>query len=449
LADHPANYHTMTTSQSRFIAALVAASSLVSVVPAGAEDMFRGDVSHNAVFAEKAPASFDKPVWAFQTNAPVISSAAIEDGTAYFGSDDRNLYAVDTATGAKKWSFATEGKIRSTPAVSGGLVYFISFDGKIYALDAKSGAKKWVYETAGERQYEAKGIHGCTPKTQTMPDFWDTYESSPAVVNGVVYVGCGDGFMYALDASTGALRWKFATGDVVHVSPAVVDGVVYFGSWDTFFYALDAATGAVKWRFKTGDDPQYHNQTGIQSSPVVKDGVVYFGCRDSHFYALDAKTGAKKWAYDNHGTWINASAAVKDGLVSFVTSEPSFFITLDAATGAEKIKSASPYIMFSSPVVVGNTAYAGSFDGALYSCDIKSGNVKKVYATQASRNHWGAYVKADGKVDESLIWPNGDFEQSYYGAVKFFESGAILSTPVIHQDALYVGSADGCMYCFR
>ncbi|TMB42999.1 MAG: hypothetical protein E6J55_14005, partial [Deltaproteobacteria bacterium] len=44
--------------------------------------------------------------------------------------------------------------------------------------------------------------------------------------------------------------WDFTTGDVVSASPAVVHGVVYVGSWDGFFYALDAATGAVRWTFQ-------------------------------------------------------------------------------------------------------------------------------------------------------------------------------------------------------
>jgi outer membrane protein assembly factor BamB len=79
----------------------------------------------------------------------------------------------------------------------------------------------------------------------------------------------------------------------VHTSPALAEGLVFIGSWDTYFYALDAATGAEKWRFKTGDDAVIHNQTGIQSSAAIANGVVYFGCRDSKLYALDILTGAK------------------------------------------------------------------------------------------------------------------------------------------------------------
>ncbi len=109
------------------------------------------------------------------------------------------------------------------------------------------------------------------------------------------------------------VRWKFKTGGRVYSSPAVVGGVAYVGSTDGNLYAIDAATGAEKWRFKTGDDPVIHNQTGIQSSAAVANGIVYFGCRDSKLYALDAATGAKKWAADNKGSWVIGSPAVKDG----------------------------------------------------------------------------------------------------------------------------------------
>ena len=88
-----------------------------------------------------------------------------------------------------------------------------------------------------------------------MPDPFDFYLSSPAVWDGKVYFGSGDGNVYALDADTGTLAWKFKTGDVVHASPAIVDGTLFIGSWDSYFYALDARTGKTKWRFKTGEDP--------------------------------------------------------------------------------------------------------------------------------------------------------------------------------------------------
>ena len=53
--------------------------------------------------------------------------------------------------------------------------------------------------------------------------------SSPAVANGVVYVGSDDN-VYALNARTGALLWSYTTGEYVVSSPAVANGVVYVGS---------------------------------------------------------------------------------------------------------------------------------------------------------------------------------------------------------------------------
>ena len=77
--------------------------------------------------------------------------------------------------------------------------------------------------------------------------------SSPAVANGVVYVGSDDdNNVYALNASTGAKLWSYTTGGEVDSSPAVANGVVYVGSYDGNVYALNASTGALLWSYTTG-----------------------------------------------------------------------------------------------------------------------------------------------------------------------------------------------------
>jgi outer membrane protein assembly factor BamB len=179
---------------------------------------------------------------------------------------------VNAADGRELWKRRTGGPVPSTPAVAGDIVYVGSYDGKFYALDAKTGETRWKFSTGGERRFEAKGLHGQQPKNQTIADAFDVFLSSPVVGGGSVYFGSGDGHVYSLDAASGALNWKFRTGDVVHASPAYADGVVYFGSWDSYFYAVDARTGAEKWRFHGGEDPFIHNQVGFQSSPAVVTG---------------------------------------------------------------------------------------------------------------------------------------------------------------------------------
>jgi len=68
-------------------------------------------------------------------------------------------------------------------------------------------------------------------------------DSSPAVANGVVYVGSEDHNVYALDARTGAKRWVYTTGYLVTSSPAVANGVVYVGSVRSNVYAKVYAFG--------------------------------------------------------------------------------------------------------------------------------------------------------------------------------------------------------------
>ena len=210
-----------------------------------------------------------------------------------------------------------------------------------------------------------------------------------------VYFGSGDGNVYALDAATGALRWKFHTGDVVHASPAISDGALYIGSWDSYFYALDAASGKEKWRFKTGEDHKIYNQVGIQSSAAVADGTVYFGCRDSNFYALDARTGQKKWAFNNKGSWVITSPAVRDGKVYFATSDSSLLYGVDGKTGTPLFSlNFKGWPMFSSPAIAGNMLYVGTNQGKLVAVDLATQKLAWTFETEASRQNGPAAHQA-------------------------------------------------------
>ena len=358
---------------SRLTVAPVAIIALLFSSPAFCGDgtMFRGGPQHTGLYGGPGISKFTAVKWRFHTLGQVISSPAIFAGVAYVGSTDGNLYAIDVATGTQKWKFATGARITSSPAVAGGTVFFGSYDGNFYAIDASSGQLRWKFASEGERRFAAKHIHGMEPKTETMPDPFDFFLSSPALWNGTVYFGSGDGNVYALDATTGDLRWKFHTLDVVHASPAVANGTVFIGSWDSNFYALDGKTGAEKWHFKTGVDPVIFNQVGIQSSAAVVDGIVYFGCRDSKFYALDAGTGKLIWSFDNKGSWVISSPAVRDGNVYFATSDSGLFHAVDAKTGSERFTlSFKHWPMFSSPAIAGKMAYIGSHEGKLIAIDL-------------------------------------------------------------------------------
>jgi hypothetical protein len=172
---------------------------------------------------------------------------------------DLNHTGYSTSTGPTTnqtiWNYTASSYFtESSPAVVDGLVYVGLVSGNVSCLNASTGAFVWSYKTGG-------GV-----------------ESSPAVVGGLVFVGSGDRRVYCLNAATGALVWNYTTGDSVLSSPAVVGGLVYVGSYDDNVYCLNADNGALVWSYRTGGY--------VLSSPAVVDGVVYVGSEDGKIYAF-------------------------------------------------------------------------------------------------------------------------------------------------------------------
>lgn len=303
--------------------------------------------------ATRPEAPRPKERWTNAMVGAIGSRPAVADGMVYIGSNDKNVYALDAATGVRIWSFVSGGAVNSSPAVAGETVYVGSDDHNVYALDARTGTEKWSFKAGGPFGYMAP-----------LP--------APAVADGVVYIGCYDKNVYALDARTGTEKWAYTTGALVDSSPMVADGVVYIGSSDTHIYALDAATGVEKWSYATGG--------AVHSSPAVMDGTLYVGSDDGVVYALVAATGAKKWVHLTKDR-VTASPVVVDGVVYISSLDQNVYV-LDAATGTRTWT----YLMRSSitlsPAVAGGMMYGGSeFD--VYAWNAATGSQKWSYATDA------------------------------------------------------------------
>jgi eukaryotic-like serine/threonine-protein kinase len=423
---------------------------VIAVATGFAQNTFRGNNAHTGVYDSAGPKQFGGVKWAFKARGPIVTSPIIAGGVVYIASWDGRMYAIDQETGKEKWNFKSSMPIGSSPAVVGDTLYFVSSAGSLAALDVKSGQLKWAYEIEYERKFEAKNLHGYPPAAQTIPDGWDIFTSSPAVANGKVYFGSGDGNVYAVDAQAGTVLWKFPTKDVVHSSPAVVNNVVYIGSWDSYLYAIDAETGQEKWSFKSGEDNTIHNQVGFQSSPAVVDGTVYIGCRDAHVYAIDAATGRKKWDYPTNKSWVIGTPAVRDGMVYVGTSDSSRFMGLDAKTGRLRFNFQAGSYMFSSAALADDLAYVGDHNGRLYAIDAKTGKLAWQFQTEASKNDSLKLLNADGTLNMEGFRPLfGDFEDMYIEFYRFASIGAIVSSPVVDKGVVYFGSMDGNLYALQ
>lgn len=432
-------------------AAALALGQAVCAGTATAQATFHGNNARTGIYETVGPTELHGVKWQFKTDGPIVGSPAVVNGAVYIGSSDGTFYAVDEETGKVKWKKNTPGEVNSSPAVADGTVYVLDMRGIMHAYNAETGDQKWYFMTEFERRFQANRLHGYPPVQQTMPDSWDLYLSSPAIANGKVYFGSGDGNVYALDAESGALLWKAATGDVVHASPAIANGVVYIGSWDSNFYALDAETGTEKWRFKATEDPVIHNQQGFQSSATVAEGVVYVGCRDGHVYALDAANGRKKWDYSTAKSWVNATAAVRDGSLYSGTSDGSRFFILDAKTGRLKFNFVAGGQVFSSPAIAGDLVYFGSSNGKLYAAEAKTGRIAWQFVTDAAKTDSLKVLNPDGSFNPQKAYAPyfNDYQDMVLAFYRIFSVGAIWSSPVIDRGVVFFGSTDGNLYAVK
>lgn len=304
--------------------------------------------------------------WRFTASAGVSSSPAVTADAVFFTALDGSIYAVSRRDGRLRWRVGTgplaplpwgyEGTdyYASSPVVGGGLAFAGSGDGHVYALDAESGRERWRFRTGGR------------------------VRSSPALVDGTLYVGSFDGILYALDARTGAERWRHATEGTtllsanfgydrrsIQSSPAVVNGVVYVGSRDGSLYALSARDGSRRWRYA-------HDATSWAiSSPSVRDSVVYEGSSDGHFFhTLRASDGRELWrVVSEHSVWASPVAAgpivyIAEG--GYDARGAGLVRALDAATGEERWRYRVGGGVLSSPAVGDGILIVGSDDGGVY-----------------------------------------------------------------------------------
>jgi outer membrane protein assembly factor BamB len=328
-------------------------------------------------------------------------------------------YSTSTApdTNQTAWTHTTGAMVSSSPAVADGVVFVGSWDHNVYALNASTGNLVWNYLTG------------------------DSVLSSPAVADGILYVGSYDNNVYALNATTGTLTWKYKTGtgtpsSGVRSSPTVASGIVYVGSFDDKVYALNATDGTLIWRYKTGNY--------VESSPAVADGKVYVGSDDNNVYALNATTGAYIWSYTTGGPIFDSSPSVANEMVYVCAGDELY--ALNASTGAGVWSYTTGTSMYCSPANADDKIFVGSMDCKVYALNDSTGDPLWNYTTGSGVESSPAV--ADGKVyvgsDDNNVYALNATTGAYIWSYK--TGNNVWSSPSIADGIVYVGSMDDSVY---
>ena len=276
------------------------------------------------------------------------------------------------------WTYKTGGPVKSSAAIGNEQVFIGSGDGNLYALDLQSGKKRWAFKTEG------------------------AVESSPLLLDGVVFVGSSDGALYA-NSTDGKPLWKYMTGDRILGSPnylKTTNGTrIIIGGYDYKLHCVDAATGKSNWVYETGNY--------INGSPAVFAGKTVFGGCDALLHVLSLANGEKVKEVEA-GAYIAASVAIKDNRAYVGHYENEFLcIDLEKGTNLWTFRDKN-FAYFSSPAVTEDKVLFGGRDKYLHCVN-----------------------RADGK----QIW-------------SFPTRGKVDSSPAVIDGKIVIGADDGMVYAF-
>lgn len=366
--------------------------------------------------------------WSTSAN-PTIQNSKTADGTGT-GSFTSNItgltentfyylraYAVNSAGIV----YGNEITFTTPPTPQPGTVYIGSSNKNFYALNAITGQLKWKFNSGSIFSFQG-----------------------PCYADGKIYAGSYDNYLYCMDTLSGNIIWRFYLGNFGSGSDPVYDnGTIYFGSNDHYLYALDANTGIMKWRFAAGNN--------VEGSPVVNNGIVYFGCDNYNIYAVNANTGQLLWTYATGGMTVESGPAIANGLLYLGARDGNLYaINISNGTLAWRYSTNNISLEMSSPTVVNNIVYIGSYHDLLTGTSVKG----SLYAINATTGQliWERF--AGSAFNSSPVIANGKlFVTTESGEIlavdpatgNLFWSKTIYSngaSPAVMNGIVYVGSTD-------
>jgi len=226
-----------------------------------------------------------------------------------------------------------------------------------------------------------------------------TFSTGPVVYDGILYATTHLG-TYAIDATTCQKRWAHqhvAQGPEMNATNkgvAIAGGRVIRGTQDGFLYALDAKTGAPLWVRQVAD---WSIGEGVGAAPLVWNDIVYVGKAGGDWgirgrmMAFHVADGSLAWAFDliptgnetGADTWERAGSADHGGGAAWVA------YALDRATGTLFVPVGNPGPDYSKAMRPG----ANLFSISTVALDARTGKLKWWYQLRANDDHdWDATV---------------------------------------------------------
>jgi outer membrane protein assembly factor BamB len=286
----------------------------------------------------------------------VVCAPLVDRGMLYVGTNDGYLVALDAQTGEEKWRYQSRGPIEQTPASTNNLIIFANEADQVVALDAIDGKFKWQYKSETPEEYTLRGHAGVT------------------VDGELAYTGFSNGTLVALRRDNGSVAWSTslkAEADRfmdVDATPIVIDDVLYASSSSGGVYAIDKTTGFVRWRLPFYD-ASMPSATGNVGGLATDGKVLYVSVADLGTYSIDL-AGNIIWRVGARGGGEPATPVVFADMLVYSLAGAGLFVA-DRKSG-ETLEYFDPGDGISArPAITGDgRLYVMSNRGILYAFDL-------------------------------------------------------------------------------
>ncbi|WP_266078506.1 PQQ-binding-like beta-propeller repeat protein [Haladaptatus caseinilyticus] len=341
-------------------------------------------------------------------------------------------------THATGWRYGPVGRMQSSPAVGDGLVYLGSDDGTLRAIDCSTGTLAWENDSAGTKDH--LGL---------------TYS------DGGVYVGGEyDNDEYQLSsyvADTGELDDQKRVQNGPVQSPIVAGGTAYYPTDNLtsgeVLYAVDTETGETRWTFSVDDCG-----SGVTSAITEEDGQIFIA-HDLTVWALDADDGEVLWSYEDNNYSAIGGLSVADGSLyvgvsrdSSVEDAPNV-IALDTDDGGVKWwESVGNYEIAQHVTATEDHLFLSMYsDSSFYLVAISTHDALQEWEFKAEN---GNFVPESTAEDGSVYVGYGPqvtaFDAATGAKQKTWQTtGDAYGAPVVTDNAIYQNTIDGYVHKFN
>ncbi|MEA2069240.1 MAG: PQQ-binding-like beta-propeller repeat protein [Verrucomicrobiota bacterium] len=301
------------------------------------------------------------------------------------------------------WRYNAGGAIYSTPVSDGERIFFSGKKGAITAIDLK-GSKLW------EKSFTLKNSAGDEVPVR--------FDAPLACGHGLVFAGTRRGMLYALDAKTGATRWRYNTGGVLVGSPNLIK--------------IDREDARTQGKGNLGD------LAPLRSKLVVVDQS------DGALHCLEVEAGELDWKTEGVER-CDGSPGIGNGRIVFGSCAAALHVYGVNGKHLKDVEVGGDGQLAGGVALAGKRAFAGTRDGSLLCVDLEKGDVvwssdeskEQAFSTPAATSNRVVYSSDDGfvyavdRAEGKLVWK--------------FDTGGLPTSPVVAKDKVVV-SADGILY---